>query len=78
MTQEQSKLNECRTLIFCVPGFPCQVSLSPKQEGCRYQRNTVLRIPPGWLQTSDLRIHHNVPGLLSHDKEAGPFHTIPQ
>ena len=78
MTQEQSKLNECRTLIFYVQDFLCQAfSIAGKREGFADARGTlffeIARL------VADKRpayfILENVPGLLSHDK-GRTFHTI--
>ena len=79
MTQEQSKLNECRTLIFCVQDFLARHSLSPESgQGFADARGTwCLRDCRDWLQTSDLRISSlkMFPHRCSHDK-GRTFHTI--
>ena len=41
MTQEQSKLNECRTLIFCVQDFLARHSIAGKREGFADARGTL-------------------------------------
>ena len=75
MTQEQSKLNECRTLIFCVQDFLARHSLSP-ESGKDLQMPELYSNYRIHCQTSDLRVvPENVPGLLSHDK-GRTFHTI--
>ena len=57
MTQEQSKLNECRTLIFCVQDFLARHSLSPEsEEDLQMPKELCSSRLPDWLQTSDLRI----------------------
>ena len=57
MTQEQSKLNECRTLIFCVQDFLARHSLSPEsEEDLQMPEELCSSRLPDWLQTSDLRI----------------------
>ena len=57
MTQEQSKLNECRTLIFCVQDFLARHSLSPESgKDLQMPEELCSSRLPDWLQTSDLRI----------------------
>ena len=57
MTQEQSKLNECRTLIFCVQDFLARHSLSPESgKDLQMPEEHCSSRLPDWLQTSDLRI----------------------
>ena len=57
MTQEQSKLNECQTLIFCVQDFLARHSLSPESgKDLQMPEELCSSRLPDWLQTSDLRI----------------------
>ena len=57
MTQEQSKLNECRTLIFCVQDFLARHSLSPESEkDLPMQEELSFLKLPGFLKLKDPRI----------------------
>ncbi len=78
MTQERIETERMRTLIFCVPGFPCQAfSIAGKREGfadaeelCSFEiARLVADKRPAYF------ILENVPGLLSHDK-GRTHHTI--
>ena len=57
MTQEQSKLNECRTLIFYARDFLARHSLSPESEkDLQMQEELSFLKLPGFLKLKDPRI----------------------
>jgi len=57
MTQEQSKQNECQTLIYYVQDFLARHSLSPEsEEDLQMPEELCSSRLPDWLQTNDLRI----------------------